>query len=395
VVMKVRIIGAGLSGLAAAYYLRKSAPNLEIEIIEQNSLPGGRLQTFEYARGLVEFGAFMVMPWYKNYRALISDLGISADLINYTDFKQVYARSQQSDLISTIKFATSLLPSILSNGLNNYSPNPKVWKYRTAAEYYQHASAETIMGSVNDAVTAYTYPNLNQFAASLYFPFAFNMESTNSWNRLARLKSGSNFLIDTLHNYLLENNVAFKFNQKWDGQINNDEKTIVAANLDNSLWQSLLGISIDLDYTHFVMALVEIEAEIAEPRENWHIFYNKNDRSKQLQISAVGNCQQLFSSNKPSLLLSIRVEKEYDETEIDALIKSELTALFPTCNVKNIVAKHYWQKCMPISSDDDILNTRKAAADKGIYLAGDTFHFPCMENAIYTGKEAAKLILQK
>ena len=43
--MRVVVVGGGISGLAAAAYLRRSVPPAEITIIEQRAALGGKLRT--------------------------------------------------------------------------------------------------------------------------------------------------------------------------------------------------------------------------------------------------------------------------------------------------------------------------------------------------------------
>lgn len=392
--MKVKIIGAGLSGLTTAYYLRKKLPDVEIEIIEKGDFPGGRLLSREFAGGLVELGAFMVMPWYKHYRALLKDLNLLEELQDYKDFKQIYARPQYSGLIASLKFFASIIPTALKGGLNINMPNPEIWQHEKSSNYYQSSGAYASMERINDILSVYTYPNLNQFASSVYFPFAFKMEATKSWDNLARLKRGSSSLIDALYNANVHNNVSIKFGETWDGQVAKDEQVVIAANLDSKLWQSTLGIELDVKYTQFLMAIVELESNITELGPDWHIYYNKNNPAKWLQINGIGNCQALFGTNRPSLLLSMRVADhsiyaEEKKAEFESIIKNMLSDIFPSSKVAQVVEILKWDKAMPMTSNKDIIQARAAAKAKNIILAGDTFGFPCMENAIQSGVEAS------
>ena len=79
--MIVDIIGAGVSGLATAYYLSKSTKNVHIRVWEKDDRPGGLASTFNFEKN------FVVEKFYhhifKGDTALISlieDLGLSKDL---------------------------------------------------------------------------------------------------------------------------------------------------------------------------------------------------------------------------------------------------------------------------------------------------------------------------
>jgi oxygen-dependent protoporphyrinogen oxidase len=54
--MRVAIIGAGISGLATAFYLRRARPDTDLTIYEADSLPGGSLRTVNVRGFLFEAG---------------------------------------------------------------------------------------------------------------------------------------------------------------------------------------------------------------------------------------------------------------------------------------------------------------------------------------------------
>ena len=79
--MKVAIIGAGISGLATAYYLRKRNPHLEIQIFESTPRVGGLLETVPVLDTLMECGpdAFISeKPWALE---LCKELGLESEII--------------------------------------------------------------------------------------------------------------------------------------------------------------------------------------------------------------------------------------------------------------------------------------------------------------------------
>ncbi len=79
--MKVAVIGAGISGLATAYYLRKHNPHLEIQIFESAPRVGGLLETVRFSDALMECGpdAFISeKPWALE---LCKELGLESEII--------------------------------------------------------------------------------------------------------------------------------------------------------------------------------------------------------------------------------------------------------------------------------------------------------------------------
>jgi protoporphyrinogen oxidase len=76
---KVVIIGAGLAGLSAAYELCKHK-HIDLHIIEEKSEVGGRVCTKKINGCPVDFGAFIIYPWYKRFNELIVELKCKAQL---------------------------------------------------------------------------------------------------------------------------------------------------------------------------------------------------------------------------------------------------------------------------------------------------------------------------
>ncbi|WP_372898147.1 protoporphyrinogen oxidase, partial [Stieleria sp.] len=79
---RVAIVGAGISGLAAAHQLSRSDASLEITVFEASDRLGGVLQTEQTDGFCIELGPDSVlsrMPWAVN---LFRDIGLSDQLIN-------------------------------------------------------------------------------------------------------------------------------------------------------------------------------------------------------------------------------------------------------------------------------------------------------------------------
>lgn len=78
---RVAIVGAGISGLSAAFYLRKQDPNVEVVVFDKSLQVGGILQTVERDGFLIERSAdnfITKMPWAEQ---LCKDLGIADQLL--------------------------------------------------------------------------------------------------------------------------------------------------------------------------------------------------------------------------------------------------------------------------------------------------------------------------
>ena len=55
--MKIAIVGAGISGLACAFYLQQTRPDWELTVFDRRARPGGTMATVNVGGFLFEAGA--------------------------------------------------------------------------------------------------------------------------------------------------------------------------------------------------------------------------------------------------------------------------------------------------------------------------------------------------
>ncbi len=80
VVTSVIVVGAGLSGLAAAYRLRQGGAT--VTVLESASGPGGRVQTERHEGYIVDTGPDALTAGYATYLKLVEDLGLGDRLVD-------------------------------------------------------------------------------------------------------------------------------------------------------------------------------------------------------------------------------------------------------------------------------------------------------------------------
>jgi len=78
----IAIVGAGITGLSAAYYLQQQRPDLNITLLESSDKAGGILQTVERNGFLVELGPDMFTTRDSEAVELCGELGIEDQLIS-------------------------------------------------------------------------------------------------------------------------------------------------------------------------------------------------------------------------------------------------------------------------------------------------------------------------
>ena len=80
--MRVGVVGGGLAGLVAAFYLRKNDPACEVHVVEASDSPGGVIHTERVGEFLLEHGADMFATQPPAAMRLCDDLGITGRLIS-------------------------------------------------------------------------------------------------------------------------------------------------------------------------------------------------------------------------------------------------------------------------------------------------------------------------
>jgi len=80
---KIVVLGAGISGLATAYWLDKKG--FEITILEANSLPGGSMQTENKEGFLIDYGPNSGLETTPLLRKIVNEVGLSDEMVYASD----------------------------------------------------------------------------------------------------------------------------------------------------------------------------------------------------------------------------------------------------------------------------------------------------------------------
>jgi len=83
--MRIGIVGAGISGLATAFYLQRALPGVELAIFEASAQPGGALHTDEVQGFRFEAGGNGFLTNKPDCIRLVEDAGASALLLPSSD----------------------------------------------------------------------------------------------------------------------------------------------------------------------------------------------------------------------------------------------------------------------------------------------------------------------
>ncbi len=80
--LRIAIIGGGISGISAAFYLHKHAPDVDFVLFEAADRLGGVIQTLNIDNGIIEMGADMFATLVPDDALRLSrDAGLESVLI--------------------------------------------------------------------------------------------------------------------------------------------------------------------------------------------------------------------------------------------------------------------------------------------------------------------------
>ena len=84
------VVGAGLAGLGAAYELSKQS-KFKVTLLEQRDRVGGRVHALPVAGSYVDFGGFIIYPWYTNFHRILNELQLQT-LLDPIPLQDIYYR---------------------------------------------------------------------------------------------------------------------------------------------------------------------------------------------------------------------------------------------------------------------------------------------------------------
>jgi oxygen-dependent protoporphyrinogen oxidase len=95
VAKSVAIIGAGITGLSSAYFIKKQNPNIDVTIYEATDRAGGKIQTYRKDGYTIELGPESYLGRKKIMTDVAEEIGLKDDLItNQTGQSYIYAKNK-------------------------------------------------------------------------------------------------------------------------------------------------------------------------------------------------------------------------------------------------------------------------------------------------------------
>lgn len=416
---KIVITGAGLAGLTTAYYLLKNSDDFDVTILEASDRVGGRVKTVEIDGAEIEVGGFMIFPWYKYFRKLTAEFGITDKIKPYKSYREFYKLSPDSGYVEDknikrhdfeeIKLVFPLLIPLLTGHLDFYEPDLELFEGQSTEDFIESRLGKGghLLKTYRTIVSAYTYPGLEDMPVSISFGTFFNLELNGMFDRCQSIEGGTKVLIEKLEKgikakggKIILNAKVTKIDKK---QVMTKEKEysadaiVLTHNLENSIYPQLLGSKIKFHYTQYYTAVVRMSKSITfKGYDDLYVAYNHPPQDELPHVSSFGKLQTGFKTPPEYMMINLNIhhndKKEYSDSEIKQILVDKFKKIMPDNKIEELVYNQQWKKSIPSVGIDLLRKIKERQARDGFYFAGDYTGFPCMETAVYSGWKVAKLI---
>lgn len=406
---KVIVIGAGLAGLSAAYELSQQK-GIELHILEEHSKVGGRVCTQKVKGQAVDFGGFIIYPWYKQFHELIEKLRCKSQLKKiplaglYYDIEGDGVLQDEEaiklPLNEIISFFLKTFPNLLMEG-DPSSPHLHHFDDLSIEAYLKTLGLkekEDFYIKMFDTIAqGYCYGSAKEYKMAFTAATIHQNVLHGDIQRASYFPNGTQFFIEKMVKAIQSNGGIFHLNTSmkkvFENKILTNKGTFPADAI------VFAQTPPEVKYTHFITATIEFEKTIVvKDDKNWGAcFYHNNPSSKPIILSAI-NLEQLYSKKLDRCInVNIKISKSKtappSEVKLFQEIRSQLEYRFPGNKPLRILKMVEWEKTMPIANEKFVEEQIQSQGQNGHYFAGDFMGCPSMETALMSGKRAAEALV--
>ncbi|KGR75779.1 protoporphyrinogen oxidase [Ureibacillus sinduriensis BLB-1 = JCM 15800] len=216
---KVAVVGGGVTGLTAAYYLQRSAKlnNLPVDVvlIESSLRLGGKIQTLRKDGFIVERGPESFLDYKNSVRDLARDLGIEQQMIPNNDGQTYVAvGSTLYPIPNLLTFGGALeVSSFITSGLFSLSgklraagdlllPKIKDEEDEPIGDFFRRRFGKEVVENLVEPLLAGTFAgDIDHLSIKSMFPQFYQLEKEHRSLILGLKKSGESFRNDHIERY--------------------------------------------------------------------------------------------------------------------------------------------------------------------------------------------------
>lgn len=416
---KIAIVGGGLAGLSAAYELSKHT-QYDVLLIEKNNYLGGRVHSLSIQNTPIDFGGFIIYPWYKQFHSLIKELALKNDLKripafnSYLAFLPDHQLKSESEIDFTLFELITGLIKIFPAPLVDLDPtNPKLdaYKHLTIKEYVQSLKFDSetekkYLNRLDTYLQGYCYGSIDTYKMSLMTAtFLKNIFSGDIYKSFYFPK-GTAVFAEKIGQAIIKNGGKIALNT----EITEVDKTtlhtkketihadtiIFCQTISPELYKNILpDTPINWTYTNFIAATIEFTEEpMVNHDEEWGACFFQEDPVLKFPILSMIRLSKLYGENLNNHLTAyIKVNEENTESLLDHLKPQFAKYLHSSAQAKKIVESVHWKKTMPTTHEQFIKAVKENQNKNGYLFAGDFMGTPSMETALMNGKRAAEILI--
>lgn len=205
--MRILILGGGISGLSAAWHLKKQNASLQITLLEKEDSLGGCMRTSFHGTNLIELGPRTFAEGRSPFLLqLISEIGLQDELLFSSPKTATRYLWHQGKLSS----AGTFIPMLLKGLLREFFIPSKCIEDESIHAFAVRRLGQKIAETLLDPMTAGIYAgDARKLSVRSCFPFLFDWEqkkksllrglfSSPKGGRLFTLQRGLSSLIDAL-----------------------------------------------------------------------------------------------------------------------------------------------------------------------------------------------------
>lgn len=419
----VVIVGGGLAGLAAAYELSKTK-KCTITLIEAEQTLGGRVKTIPVFGTPVDFGGFIIYPWYTNMWRIIHELQLE-QYVQKMEQVPLFIQMKPGErfirnpekyfpITDRTRVTYEIVKAMVLRRGDTTTPKLDEYKYMTAREYIQSMlGKESQFEYLADVINqGYCYPDISEYKMAFLAPIIYKTYRFGSAEQGVSFAGNTDVLIKALASHIEQNGGSLITGEPVQsiqpGVVQTHTNTytadaiICATTVDNALYQSIVGPTqhIGCTYTHFITAAVRMQQIPQIPEGTWGALFMAPRKEKLHQIMSLINLHAMVPSvDERDIQINVRVlPKESvasSEQELLSRISSQISEIFPNNAIESIPVIQHWKKLMPVADETFVENIRSIQGKDNIFFAGDFLGSPSMETATSTGVFAAKKLIEQ
>ncbi|RXK17347.1 protoporphyrinogen oxidase [Macrococcus sp. DPC7161] len=264
----VAIIGAGITGLSAAYYLRKAQEDINIDVYEQSNRPGGKIKTYQKDGYTIELGPESYLGRKTIMTELATEIGLKDELVvNNTGKSYIYAKNKLYPIPggSILGIPTEVKPFVstklispigkLRAGLDYVKRPQKMYTDISVGAFFRHRLGNEVLENLIEPLLSGIYgANIDELSLNSTFPeFKLQEEKHGSLikgmrytkklrpkpsqstpskplGQFRQFKNGLEGFIKTLEQHLVQQNVKMHYNHEVTAIQKNEQGYLITVN---------------------------------------------------------------------------------------------------------------------------------------------------------------------